>query len=118
MQITNNKTTIELNEEKLLNMICDLRIEKLESVFKEKYQVPVITELPEEVFFMFLYLCVVMFDLKANDLAAIYDVCEQRIVRETTKVFTRQQTNTKFYAVLYDIFIMYNQRYRNEKRSA
>ena len=34
MQITNNNTTVELNEEKILNLIIDQRIVSLERIFE------------------------------------------------------------------------------------
>lgn len=109
MQITNNRTTVELNEEKILNMICDTRIEKLERIFKTKYSVKVITDLPEPKFFMFLYLCIVVLKLKASELADIYDLRINNIVSGTKKVFEQQHTDKDFYNILYGIYITYNQ---------
>ena len=109
MQITNNNTTVNLNETALLNMICDFRITKLEIIFKEKYQVKVITDLPKETFFSFLYLCIVVLDFKARELADIYDLSVNAIREGTKKIFTKQHTNKQFYGLLYSIYIAYNQ---------
>lgn len=109
MQVTNNKTTIELNEQKILNMICDPRIEKMERIFKTKYQVKVITALPETKFYMFLYLCIVVLNLKARELADIYDLTIYEIRQGTKKVFEQQHTDKAFYGILYGIYITFNQ---------
>lgn len=113
MQITNNNTTVQLNEQKILNMICDTRIDKLERVFKQHYQVRVITDLPEFKFYMFLYLCIVVLSLKAYEIADIYSVSINEIREGTKKVFEKQNTDKKFYTKLYELYIDY---LRNNKQ--
>lgn len=112
MQITNNQTTIELNEERLLNLIIDRKIDKLEQVVKRYYEVKTIAQLTNEGKNVLMYLCIVALDKKAVEIAEIYDVSVKEIIEGTKQVFARGSEDKEFYTKVYGIYINYKQSIR------
>ena len=104
MQITNNNTTVELNEEKILNLIIDQRIVALERIFENKYQVP-FAEVPTIAFHAHLYLCAVELGLKAVEIADIYEINIPALTRIITSCHTKQQVNKQYQMYLYKLHL-------------
>lgn len=78
MQITSNYTTIELDEEKLLALICDPRINALEMILSKRFKCAFIN-VPKIGLFTQIYLCRVLLDLSATRIAETYEMTESKI---------------------------------------
>lgn len=112
MQITNNNTTVELDEQRLLDLIMDGKIDKLERVVKQYYEVTKISDLSAEAKNILMYLCIVALDKKAVEIAEVYDVTISEIVEGTKKVFAKTAENKKFRLLVYSLYISYKQQLR------
>ena len=109
MQITNNKTTIDLDENILLNLILDEDQDKLERVVKDYYQVNAISKLPAEGVNVLIYLTVVVQNKKAAEIAEIYNLTKHEIIAGAKEIFSRTHTNKQFYGVVYEMYINFRQ---------
>lgn len=92
MQITNNTTTVNLNEEKLLNLIIDQRIVKLERVFETLYNVK-FKDISTNVFHTHLYLCVVQLGLTASEITDVYNIGLSELTRIVKACHTKMLIN-------------------------
>lgn len=106
MQTTNNTTTVQLDENKLLNLIIDQRIVKLERIFEKMYNLQ-FTKLSTNAFNSHLYLCLVELGLKAGEITDVYDVGEAEFTRIVKACHTKMQTNKAYQMYLYKIHLNY-----------
>ena len=104
MQFTNNTTTIEINEDRLLNLIVDQRIVKLENIFSKMYQVP-FTQISTAAFNAHLYLCFVNLKLSTSEIADVYDLSENELQRVLKACHTKMQVNKEYQMYLYKIHL-------------
>ncbi|MFD1292666.1 hypothetical protein ACFQ5N_02350 [Lutibacter holmesii] len=104
MQITNNTTTATLNQDKLLNLIIDQRIVKLEGIFEKKHQQQFLN-LPENAFHAHLYMCLVELGLKASEITDVYDVSFSELTRILKACHTKMLVNKMFENYLYQIHL-------------
>lgn len=106
MQITNNTTTIELNEAKLMALIIDPNISNLEKIFAKYYNCKFL-EIPNYAFNAHLYLCRVVLDVTPFALAEIYDLTETTIKIITKGCDTKMKVNTAYQQYLYRFYSEY-----------
>lgn len=78
MQITNNHTTIEITEDVLMAMICHPRVNDLEIIISNRFKCGFIN-VPKIGFYTQIYLCRVLLDLSAIDIADMYDVTPGKV---------------------------------------
>lgn len=107
MQITNNATTVQLNEQKILDLIIRPDIRNLEAVFEEHYKCKFLN-IPEDVQHTFFYLCRVDLNIKTPEIADIYDVSVSKLSRIIKKCFTKMSVNDAYALHLYKLHTMYN----------
>jgi len=106
MQITNNTTTINLNEEKLLNLIIDQRIVRLEKIIAAHYNCN-FNDVPKKAYNAHLYLCLVDLGLKANEIADIYDISYNKLQRILLSCHTKMKVNNEYRIYLYSFHLSY-----------
>lgn len=95
MQLTNNRTTIVLNEEKLLNLIIDQRIVKLEKIMAAHYHCD-FNNVPKEAYHTHLYLCFVDLDLKQSEIADVYEISENELKRIIKACHVKMEINNNY----------------------
>ncbi|MFD0763006.1 hypothetical protein ACFQZW_13020 [Lutibacter aestuarii] len=123
MQVTNNASTIELNEQKLLNLIIDPKIAAIEKVVKKHYNVATITKLTPKAFNVLIYLAIVSISGSKRDiiglLTDVYELTEDEIMTYAKEVFMRSQIDKKFNLKVYKLYIEYKQemKLKNLKKS-
>lgn len=103
MQLTNNTTTVNINEEKLLNLITDQRIVKLEQIFTDMYQVK-FRDIPTNAFNAHLYLCVVHLGLKAAEITDVYNVSISSLKSTVTACNVKMSVNKEYQNYLTKIY--------------
>ena len=113
MQITTNRTTVQLDEQKILDLIIDPRIANIEKVVKRHYQVTTISQLPNEGLNILIYLCIVIMPLKRRGIIDIltdcYDLTEHRIMECAKAVFIKKETDKSFNLKVYKLYVEYRQ---------
>jgi CDP-glycerol glycerophosphotransferase (TagB/SpsB family) len=112
MQITNNITTIELDEQKILDIIIDPRIDKIERTVKNFYCVRTVNDLTPVGFNIFIYLCIIVLNNKRTVmelLQNVYDLSEHKIMQAATEVFERKKDDKQFNCLVYKLWINYHQ---------
>jgi len=119
MQTTNNRTTVQLDEQKILDLIIDPRIAGIEKVVKRHYQVTTIVQLPNEGLNILIYLCIVIMPLDRRGIMAIltdcYDLTEHRIMECAKAVFIKKETDKSFNLKVYQLYIDYRQDLTNKE---
>lgn len=106
MQITNNKTTVQLNEQKILDLIVRPDVVRLERVFSEYYQCRFL-DIPTDARDTFFYLCRIALDIKTPEISDIYDVYDGDLKEIIQKCFTKMGTNKAYSELLYKLWKMY-----------
>lgn len=73
MQLTNNNTTVEVNEDQLMAMICHPRVNDLEIIISNRYKCG-FSKVPEIAFNTTIYLCKFMLELTTTQITEIYEL--------------------------------------------
>ena len=106
MQLTNNRTTVEIDENRLLNLIIDQRIVQLEKIIAAKHNC-IFKDVPTKAFHSHLYLCLVELDLKASEIADVYDV-KPTVLDEILKgCHTKMLINKQYELYLYGLHLAF-----------
>lgn len=120
MQITNNKTTVQLNEQKILDLIIDRRIAVIEKVVKNYYEVSKVTELTKRQFNVLMYLCVELWykTLKERELLAlitdVFEVTDTEIMKSSLLIYSECKQNKQLNNEVYKLSISCRQQLNPE----
>ena len=114
MQITNNKTTVELDQQRILDLITNRELNVIERVVKKYYGVKTIQQLTPEAIEIILYLAIIKMDKPRNYIIMCliqeYNLTEAEIVAKCESIFKKAQTDKAFHNMVYSMHIAYNKR--------